>query len=582
MKRKLTIFLALLMIISAFAGCRRQDGQSAPTTENISYRAPTVDCAENYTSDKISPDWDSEKLGRICPNVYTDEYIEKSGKEHIYSEGFNHAGYIDHSLAESLELSTFAAWGTILGFDFIQITNRYDEYYTYYTDYYFEVEESFRGEPMDDGNGVIRIRVSGGEGSDMISENKCFNFIKGHRYLFFLENPFMGNGVYTEDQDYYTIVSVFNVCEKDNMRYVEEDGTNRYVPYYFWSYSYSGMTYDTIYYGDLVSYSRDYNELHPVKTRAERRQDYIDHLYEVSPNATEEQLQEEYFKYFDQYAQVIEDDWVDTQPPVEIQQTDPFDGKVSDEWDSEKYGRTRPMAFDEAYAAENGKQYSELPVVRSNGYDFMLPQYYLRDSDLAVWGRIVGFDYVHTVNYLGEHVIYTDYYFDVYEAMRGESVIDEKGLIRIRVEGGETDEYVVKNTDFNFIKGHYYLFFLNRPFAGMGVGTEDMDYYTLISVYEMSEYLSQEQNRETLETYIVPGYFAHYGYFYNHEGCLVSYYDLKELAQAYNNGVPVKNKDQRRQEYIDYLELDINAGGETTESQAELDRIDTYAEIIEE
>ena len=166
--------------------------------------------------------------------------------------------------------------------------------------------------------------------------------------------------------------------------------------------------------------------------------------------------------------------------------------------------------------------------------------------------------------------------------MRGESVIDEKGLIRIRVEGGETDEYVVKNTDFNFIKGHYYLFFLNRPFAGMGVETEDMDYYTLISVYEMSEYLSQEQNRETLETYIVPGYFAHYGYFYNHEGCLVSYYDLKELAQAYNNGVPVKNKDQRRQEYIDYLELDINAGGETTESQAELDRIDTYAEIIEE
>lgn len=576
MKKKLTVFLALIMIISAFAGCQSQDGQSAPPTEDIPYRTPTVDCAENYTSDKISPDWDSEKLGRICPNVYTDEYIEKSGKEHIYSEGFNNTGYIDYSLAQSLELSTFAAWGTILGFDFIQITNRYDEYYTYYTDYYFEVEESFRGQPMDDGNGVIRIRVSGGEGADMISENKGLNFIKGHRYLFFLENPFMGNGVYTEDQDYYTIVSVFKVCEKDNMRYVEEDGTNRYVPYYFSSYSYGGHTSDTIYYSDLVSYSRDYNELHPVKTTAERRQEYIDRVYET----TGEALIEETLGYMDQYAQVIEDDWVDTQPPVEIEQSDLFDGKVSDEWDSEKYGRTRPMAFDEAYAQNAGKQYSKLPVIISNGYYFMLPQYYLRDSDLAVWGRIVGFDYVHTVNYLGEHVIYTDYYFDVYEAMRGEPALDDKGLIRIRVEGGETSEYVVKNNDFDFIKGHYYLFFLNRPFAGMGVETEDMDYYTLISVYEMGEHLSREQDSTHNTTYIVPGYFAHYGYFGYREGCMVSYYDLRELAQVYNTAVPVKDSKQERQEYVDFLNEQIEAGWE--DAQAELDRIDTYAEIIEE
>ena len=174
-----------------------------------------------------------------------------------------------------LEDSTLVAWGTILGFDFIQITNRYDELYTHYTDYYFEVEESFRGQPLDDGNGVIRIRVPGGESADTISENKGLNFIKGHRYLFFLENPFMGNGVYTEDQDYYTIVSIYEASEQSSLQPESDDPSQfRSAPDYFTSYSKGEYINNALACVDLRSGIADYNKLHPVKTMLKRKNIY--------------------------------------------------------------------------------------------------------------------------------------------------------------------------------------------------------------------------------------------------------------------------------------------------------------------
>ncbi len=71
-----------------------------------------------------------------------------------------------------------------------------------YTDYYFEVNETFRGEAPEDG--IVAVRQEGGTiGNDVLEVSPSCDFEVGKSYLLFLYHPSVGSGRNTEGNYYY-------------------------------------------------------------------------------------------------------------------------------------------------------------------------------------------------------------------------------------------------------------------------------------------------------------------------------------------------------------------------------------------
>lgn len=152
--------------------------------------------------------------------------------------------------------------------------------------------------------------------------------------------------------------------------------------------------------------------------------------------------------------------------------------KVSSTWASEQASVENVYEkYTQNYLANTDKSFAVLYTYD----DTYSGEKLLEESSLVVRGTVIGFDYltIQSANGASEEV-FTDYYIDVSETLRGTAETDNDGLIRVRAMGGENSEAIVINNSFALEIGEEYLLFLAKPTTGGGFNTnEDGYYYTV-------------------------------------------------------------------------------------------------------
>ena len=245
--KKTVIISSILLILSLsilFTGC---------ANKNNDY---------GFTSDKISPDWDSAKSGFSTPVSNSNEYKkyladaeEKQGK-HVNSMSSSSG---ERPVDDMLEQSSVVVRGTVIGFDYLTIRHVDGSGDMLFTDYYVDVHETLRGDAETDENGLIRVRVMGGENSTDIIINSGFSLKIGTECLFFLYKA--GGGDYNTGEYgyYYPYASGAGVyVAGDNT--VEND-RGETVPETFTAYC---NIRSKIEYLPFVEKLEEYNAEHPV------------------------------------------------------------------------------------------------------------------------------------------------------------------------------------------------------------------------------------------------------------------------------------------------------------------------------
>ena len=229
------------------------------------FSACNLDTAEN---DKVSPDWDSERLGLKTPFDNREEFENGTDGKTIeaYSNGYMAYGDLQHIL--ELNTPNLIVKGKVLGFDFRDSSDGENLYI--HTMYHVEPVEVFRGEPKTDGSGLIDVMVFGGQTEDhMQLDERIASLSVGSEYIFFLNDPVSwGDGVETNNAGYYAYETggslvCYSVSEDENGEY--------FIPNY-----YNGGINDNISYGDFKEWVDKVNADVPVQTESEMRKEYVD------------------------------------------------------------------------------------------------------------------------------------------------------------------------------------------------------------------------------------------------------------------------------------------------------------------
>lgn len=96
-----------------------------------------------------------------------------------------------------------------------------------FTDHYFEVTETFRGEAPEDN--IVAVRQEGGTiGNDVLEISPSCDFQEGKSYLLLLYQPASGGGYNTEGDYYYLRGEVYGAYPLDGAS-LTEDGTGQVV-----------------------------------------------------------------------------------------------------------------------------------------------------------------------------------------------------------------------------------------------------------------------------------------------------------------------------------------------------------------
>lgn len=105
----------------------------------------------------------------------------------------------------------------------------------------------------------------------------------------------------------------------------------------------------------------------------------------------------------------------------------------------------------------------------------------LRDASVIAKGSLIGESSPFKIRQVnGDKSVFTDYYFELQNVIRGEVAPGER--VSVRVRGGEAADYiVVDETSPNFAMDQEYLLFLQAPGMGGGYNTVG-DYYYIMGV----------------------------------------------------------------------------------------------------
>ena len=112
----------------------------------------------------------------------------------------------------------------------------------------------------------------------------------------------------------------------------------------------------------------------------------------------------------------------------------------------------------------------------------------------------------------GDYSIFTDYYFEPTDILKGEDNFEKITNIPVRIMGGQTEELTVITEDFPSLNpGCEYLLFLYRPGMGTGYNTEGDYFYvtgatqgayssngqqTFVSQYDDSKLTTEELSNQ--------------------------------------------------------------------------------------
>lgn len=198
-------------------------------------------------------------------------------------------------------------------------------------------------------------------------------------------------------------------------------------------------------------------------------------------------------------------------------------------------------------------------------------------SSLVVRGKVLGFDYLTVEPSDGGGAwIYTDYYLQVIETLRGEPSADEKGLITVRTDGGENDDSIQLNRDISMTTGSEYLLFLVRPMGG--AYTTKNDYYMVLNIsigafVASSETSALSDGREVPETYAPMSYTSLVEPAY-------TYSDLAYQIKSYGEKYPVDEEYQEK-EFINSINKNLESGFMTKEEyDLALDSLNEYGTVL--
>ena len=93
-----------------------------------------------------------------------------------------------------------------------------------FTDHYFEVHETFRGEAPEDG--IVAVRQEGGTiGNEVVKISPSCDFEEGKSYLLFLYHPSVGAGCNTEGEYYYLSGDVYGAYPIDDPSFSKVSGS---------------------------------------------------------------------------------------------------------------------------------------------------------------------------------------------------------------------------------------------------------------------------------------------------------------------------------------------------------------------
>ena len=266
----IVLVIAVLMLLPA---CGDQQGEPAD---------------DNLPSDKVSSDWDSEKMGLKTPFDNREEFENgEDGKTiEVIWERFNHPE-IDVYLEEYAPQLIIR--GTVLGFDmgeyetFIETfgpsypglypsepdDSSSDDPITLYTMYHVEPTEILRGEPKTTENGLIDVFMFGGqEGTHMFYREGPVLTV-GDEYVFMLFDPIIKGDCYnTNNAGYYGADPVTGECAVFVI--YEENQGDAMEPYSEGDFGISEISYD-----EFKEKVDALNASVPLPTDIEMRQTYV-------------------------------------------------------------------------------------------------------------------------------------------------------------------------------------------------------------------------------------------------------------------------------------------------------------------
>ena len=223
-------------------------------------------CDTKPASDsKVSPDWDSEKLGFKTPFDNKEEFEKgEDGKTIDFTwERFNHPD-IDNWLEGATP--HLIVRGTVLGFDFGEYGE--DGKTALYTMYHIDPSEILRGTLKPTEDGLLNVFVFGGQNDNHMFYRNCAILTVGEEYVFLLYDPILdGQSPDSNNAGYY---SSFPIGDPITYLVTEENGETVLQPYF------EGDMGGEISYDDLKEKVDSITSDIPIPTDSEMRKKYVD------------------------------------------------------------------------------------------------------------------------------------------------------------------------------------------------------------------------------------------------------------------------------------------------------------------
>ena len=273
-------------------------------------------------SDKVSPEWYSEKNSAVRPfgrgadyNRLNAKYQETGQRDKELTTVYEHIPGTLESFVEGKtpdRYTSLVVRGRIVGFDYHVIreyTNGEADNTEYIvTDYYVDLIETLRGVAETDGNGLIKVRVFGGETDAAVTVNLDYNFAVGNEYLFVLRLPYAPGGAATEEKGCYRINLIYSASEKAAAS-EERDESGAVVfkdePVFFVPYILSEDV-TSVSLSDFREYISEVNMACPIPAGDELRDAAIKAMEEYLKNGSISQESFDiYIERLDKYAEII-------------------------------------------------------------------------------------------------------------------------------------------------------------------------------------------------------------------------------------------------------------------------------------
>lgn len=249
--------------------------------------------------------------------------------------------------------------------------------------------------------------------------------------------------------------------------------------------------------------------------------------------------------------------------------------KASPDWYSVKMSLAAPINY-----ADNEEYIQNSNKTQSTSYGYVvaytLPEI-LERSTVIVRGKVLGFDYLTTKDKDGSVLLWTDYYVEIEDTLRGEPN-DDDGLITVSSLGGENDNEIVVNDNIVLKVGQEYLFFLYRYAHGYGSFVENEHCYNIVGGC-LGAFTAGDETVKKEDGTSVPKYFTPYT---PTSVCSdpIEYLPFLDEIAGYNETNPVDP------EYYDTqlrgnMDNNLMNGMVTQEEYDEFfSTMDTYAEIL--